>query len=80
MSHKLDLIPYYINRHRKLQSKWVSISRGDIILLAGFDLKDRKDCVVTYRFDDNDSYSELGDVYINVSIGLEIIVKKIRNQ
>jgi hypothetical protein len=56
MPHKLDLVPFYINGHRKLQSKWISVSFNDLVLLAGYSLGE-KDFKVEYRYSGDETYS-----------------------
>ena len=74
MTHKLDLAPFFVNGHRKLQSKWLAMSRNDLILLAGFDLCVDKTYSVMYRHNDTDVFIELYGTYIQPSINLEILV------
>lgn len=75
--HRLDLVPFYINRSRNLISKWYGMSREDLILLSHYSLD--KEYIVTYRSKKDDVLSKLdGDTLIQPSKSLEVFVEIIR--
>ena len=76
MTHKLDLVAFYINHSRQLQSKWHSMSRNDLILLSGFSL-DEKNYSVTYRHNEKEVLLELGDSMIQPDKNLEVFITTI---
>jgi len=77
MTFKLDLVPFFINRSKQIQSKWLALSRSDMILLAGYELH-AKEYKVTYRHDSSDELVELYTNYVAPSINLEVFVEIVR--